>query len=75
MVTRGEVGHVVATKLDRLFRNASDALVHVEDWNRRGVALHILQLGDNGPIVTDVNYSLGLTITISPYQRQLPFSS
>jgi transposase len=27
------------------------------------------------PSLTDVNYFFGLTITISPYQRQLPFSS
>jgi DNA invertase Pin-like site-specific DNA recombinase len=52
MIERGEVQHVVATKLDRLFRNAQDALNHIADWNRRGVALHILQLGNDGPMDT-----------------------
>jgi len=57
MIERGEVQHVVATKLDRLFRNTGDALMHVADWNRRGVALHILQLGSDGPM--DTSSTLG----------------
>jgi DNA invertase Pin-like site-specific DNA recombinase len=36
---------VIAPKLDRLFRSALDALVVVEDLKRRGVALHLLDLG------------------------------
>jgi len=52
MIERGEVSHVVATKLDRLFRNTQDALKHISDWQKRGVALHIMQLGSNGPVDT-----------------------
>jgi DNA invertase Pin-like site-specific DNA recombinase len=36
---------VVALKLDRLFRNAGDCLATVEAWDRRGLALHLLDLG------------------------------
>lgn len=36
---------VVAFKLDRLFRNAGDCLTVVEGWERRGVALHLIDLG------------------------------
>ena len=36
---------VMAPKLDRLFRSALDALVVVEDLKRRGVSLHLLDLG------------------------------
>jgi putative DNA-invertase from lambdoid prophage Rac len=36
---------VVAPKLDRLFRSALDALTVVEDLRRRGVSLHLLDLG------------------------------
>jgi site-specific DNA recombinase len=57
MIEQGVVRHVVASRLDRLFRNAGDALMHVADWNKRGVALHILQLGDNGPM--DTSSTLG----------------
>ena len=36
---------VIASKLDRLFRSALDALKVVEDLRQRGVALHLLDLG------------------------------
>ncbi len=39
------VGHVVALKLDRLFRDAVDALETSREWDRRGAALHLLDLG------------------------------
>lgn len=43
---------VVTTKLDRLARNASDALEIAEQLNKKGVKLHILNMGliDNSPI-------------------------
>jgi DNA invertase Pin-like site-specific DNA recombinase len=37
--------HVVATKLDRMFRSASDALNVAEDFHKRGVHLHLLDIG------------------------------
>src|SRR4029077_7504621 len=40
---KGDV--VIAPKLDRLFRSALDALQVVADLRRRGVALHLLDLG------------------------------
>lgn len=36
---------VIAPKLDRLFRSALDALQVVEDLKKRGVSLHLLDLG------------------------------
>ena len=50
-VKKGDV--VIAPKLDRLFRSALDALQVVEDLRKRGVSLHLLDLGGdisgNGP--------------------------
>lgn len=40
---RGDI--VVSAKLDRLFRSALDALQVVEDLRKRGVSLHLLDLG------------------------------
>jgi DNA invertase Pin-like site-specific DNA recombinase len=40
---KGDV--VIAPKLDRLFRSALDALQVVEDLRKRGVGLHLLDLG------------------------------
>ena len=39
--------NVVMLKLARGFRNAADCLSTVEDWERRGVTLHIIDLGGN----------------------------
>jgi len=38
---------VIMLKLDRGFRNAGDCLTTVEQWERSGVALHIVDLGGN----------------------------
>lgn len=40
-----KVKAVVATKLDRLFRNAQDCLQVTAQWDRLGIALHLLDLG------------------------------
>jgi len=37
--------HIVALKLDRLFRNAVDALNHVEEWEHAGISLHLVDMG------------------------------
>jgi DNA invertase Pin-like site-specific DNA recombinase len=39
------VAHVVALKLDRLFRDAEDALRQTRAWDRAGVALHLVDMG------------------------------
>ncbi len=38
---------VVMLKLDRGFRNAGDCLTTVEHWERKGIALHVADLGGN----------------------------
>lgn len=45
MVNRGQVGHVVALKLDRLFRDAADALTESKAWDKGGVTLHLVDMG------------------------------
>lgn len=45
LIARGEVQHVVALKLDRLFRNAIDAQSTAEAWERAGVAMHLIDMG------------------------------
>lgn len=41
----GQVLHVVALKLDRLFRDAVDALTSTREWDRAGVSLHLVDMG------------------------------
>jgi site-specific DNA recombinase len=50
------VCHVVSLKLDRIFRNAADALVTVRAWNEAGIALHLV---DMAGISVDTNSSMG----------------
>ena len=47
LVEAAAVEHVLAVKLDRLFRNALNCLELVEAWSRQGVGLHILDMGGN----------------------------
>ena len=37
--------HIVAIRLDRLFRDALDALGHTREWDRSGIALHLIDVG------------------------------
>jgi site-specific DNA recombinase len=41
----GEADSIIVCKLDRGFRSASDCLFNVEAWEKKGVSLHILNLG------------------------------
>jgi hypothetical protein len=41
----GGVRHVVAYKLDRLFRDTIDALTRVRAWDGSGVAMHLVDMG------------------------------
>lgn len=45
LVNFGRVKHVVALKLDRLFRDAQDALFQTRNWDRAEVDLHLIDLG------------------------------
>ena len=45
MIEAGEAGVIVACKLDRLFRDCADCLRVTEEWDRIGVAVHLLDLG------------------------------
>lgn len=44
MVAQGEVGAVIAVKLDRLFRDALDALSVTKHWDAGGIGLHLIDL-------------------------------
>lgn len=44
-VREGAVAHVIAVKLDRLFRDVQDALATIQEWDELGVTLHLLDFG------------------------------
>jgi DNA invertase Pin-like site-specific DNA recombinase len=45
LVAKKQAHHVVALKLDRLFRDAADALNQTKVWDKGGVALHLVDMG------------------------------
>jgi len=44
-ILKGGVCHVVALKLDRLFRDTEDALSQTRRWDKDGVSLHLVDFG------------------------------
>jgi site-specific DNA recombinase len=54
---RQGVGHVVALKLDRLFRNTIDCLTVVKRWEKAGVTLHLI---NHGGASIDTSSALGV---------------
>lgn len=49
-VSQGQACHVVALKLDRLFRNTIDCLTTVQAWDKAGVSLHLIDMGGRASI-------------------------
>jgi site-specific DNA recombinase len=45
LIAQGKAEHVVVLKLDRLFRDAEDALRQTRAWDKANVALHLVDMG------------------------------
>lgn len=45
LLSTGVAKHIISLKLDRMFRNAEDALTQANKWDRAGVCLHFIDLG------------------------------
>jgi DNA invertase Pin-like site-specific DNA recombinase len=45
LISQEKIRHVVALKLDRLFRDAEDALHQTKEWDKAGIALHLVDMG------------------------------
>lgn len=63
LVNEEGVGHVVALKLDRLFRDAADALNQTRAWDRRNVALHLVDMGGQALNTASAMGRMFLTMT------------
>jgi DNA invertase Pin-like site-specific DNA recombinase len=65
LVQAGAVRHVVAVKVDRLFRDAEDCLHETKAWDRGGVSLHLVDLGGQAVDTSSPNGRMFLTIMAS----------
>jgi DNA invertase Pin-like site-specific DNA recombinase len=45
LVGSGRIQHVIALKLDRLFRDAENALNQTRRWDNSGIAMHLVDMG------------------------------
>jgi DNA invertase Pin-like site-specific DNA recombinase len=60
---RAGPSHIVAVKLDRLFRSASDALNHANAWGKAKRALHVIDMGGNAVDTTSAMGKMFFTMT------------
>jgi DNA invertase Pin-like site-specific DNA recombinase len=67
------VSAIVATKLDRLFRNTLDALSSIQRWDAQGISLHILDFGGQALDTRSAVGRMFLTITsaFAQFERDL----
>jgi Resolvase, N terminal domain len=61
---------VIASKLDRIFRSASDALKMVEEWKRRGIDLVLPDCGTD-PVSSNGNSNISSSSRSSPASPSL----
>lgn len=54
--------HIIALKLDRLFRNTADALTTVRAWKKAGIELHLVDMGGMAINTSSAMGTLLLTI-------------
>jgi DNA invertase Pin-like site-specific DNA recombinase len=61
-IRKGEAGAVIVLKLDRAFRDTVDALSTIDAWERRGVSLHVCDLGGAAVDTSSANGRFMLTV-------------
>lgn len=44
LIERRAVGHICAFKLDRLFRSAGDCALRINEWVKKGIEVHLLDV-------------------------------
>lgn len=67
------VKNVIAVKLDRLFRDAVDALQQTESWDKAGVALHLIDLGGQSLNTASAmgRFFLSMTAAFAELERRM----
>lgn len=73
LIRTKQVDAVVALKLDRLFRNTVDCLQTTEAWDKRGVALHLVDLGGSAIDTSSATGKVFLTMLagFAEFERNL----
>ena len=72
-MNKQKVKNIIAVKLDRLFRNAVDALQQTETWDKAGVALHLIDLGGQSLNTASAmgRFFLSMTAAFAELERRI----
>lgn len=70
MIENKEIQVVVITKLDRGFRSTVDCLQTVQSWEKRGLSLHIVDMGGNSVDTTSPAGRFMLTVLVAAAEME-----
>ena len=70
-LTDGRAKAVMILRLDRAFRNTVECLGTVDEWDRKGISLHVLDMGGNAVDVSTATGRFALTVlaTVAEMER------
>jgi DNA invertase Pin-like site-specific DNA recombinase len=73
LVAKKDIKHVISMKLDRLFRDAADALNLTKSWDKGGVALHLVDMGGQALNTSSAmgRFFLGMMSSFAELERNL----
>lgn len=69
----GDIKTIISIRPDRLFRNLQDALLTTNDWNDKGIDLHIIDMGGASFTTKTANGKLifAMLIAYAQFERDL----
>ena len=72
-IARLEAQHVVAVRLDRVFRDAADCIATVKAWRKAGVSVHFVDLGGGALDTSSAmgKFFLNIMATVAEMERNL----
>lgn len=70
-IKKKQAQNIVTLKLDRLFRDAADALNQTKNWDKLGIALHIVDMGGTSINTSTATGRLFLTMSVAFAEMEL----
>ena len=72
-IARREAQHVVAVRLDRVFRDAADCIATVKAWRKAGVSVHFVDLGGGALDTSSAmgKFFLNIMATVAEMEAQI----
>jgi DNA invertase Pin-like site-specific DNA recombinase len=71
IIKKKQAQNIVTLKLDRLFRDAADALNQTKNWDKLGIALHVIDMGGTSINTSTATGRLFLTMSVAFAEMEL----